>query len=192
MRTWIIIFWVFIIVALLVQLYDYNKSLDRAEVEHPQQKQFFFIAPSQVPVVPAAPPAQHSDAYLVQSDYTVDEDTPARGSFTCHVTLTNKGLKKAVAVQVDVRPFRGMRLGNEDAGHNQLRTLSDTDPLAQFGQWLAFPDIAPGQSVTEDVVFLNRPGAHPVVPGGSDGAVPGAAPVNLQPDIAYQTEKSQP
>jgi hypothetical protein len=54
-------------------------------------------------------------------------------------------------------------MGDEDVG--APKPLPDNDPASQFGQWVTFPDIAPGQSASGSVVFLNKgtmkPGSNP-------------------------------
>ena len=100
---------------------------------------------------------------------------PATGSFTCKVTLKNLGHAKAAGVQVSVRPFRGTRTGDEDVGQSPYHTRSDNSALAQFGQWLNLPDLGPGESSTQSVIFLSRPGVEP----GS----------NPSPEITFTSEK---
>jgi hypothetical protein len=94
------------------------------------------------------------------------------------VTLRNKGNAKAVGIQVSVRPYRGISKGDEDVGHTDLSLLSDSDPISQLGQWVTFPDLAPGESSTRNVVFVSR---NDVSPG-----------TNPNPEIQFQTEKTKP
>jgi hypothetical protein len=65
-----------------------------------------------------------------------------------------------------------------DVGSTDTSILSDSDPTSQVGQWVAFPDLAPGESSTRDVVFLGRTDVKP-------GA-------NPNPEIQFQTEKAKP
>jgi len=39
--------------------------------------------------------------------------------------------------------------------------ISDTDPAAQLGKWVTIPDLAPGQSSTNSVVFIDQPDKTP-------------------------------
>jgi len=175
-RKLIIAFWVFIVGMLLWQFYSYNKGLDQEAIDHPQQEHFWF---TNSVAAPAAPTQAHSDgADVQQTGFSVEDNAPGAGSFTCHVTLKNKGNAKAVAVQVSVRPYRGITRGDEDVGHTDMSILSDSDPISQFGQWVAFPDLAPGESSTQDVIFISRTDVRP-------GA-------NPNPEIQFQTEKAKP
>jgi len=176
LRKLIIAFWIFIGCMLLWQFYEYDQGLTQAEEAHPTQEHFFFYQTNLAPVAP--PPQRHDGAYVEQTSFTTRDNTPATGSFTCQVTLKNDGNAKAVGVQVMVRPYRGIRTGDEDMGHTPLGVLSDNDPLAQLGQWVTFPDLAPGESSTQSVVFLSHPDVQP-------GA-------NPNPDLVFQTDKSQP
>jgi hypothetical protein len=106
------------------------------------------------------------------------EGTPAIESFTCRVTLKNDGTETATGVQVWVRPYRGTRTDDENVGRSPYQVLSDNDPLSLFGEWVPFPDLAPGQSSTQSVVFVARQGMHP-------------GP-NSDPQIIFKTEKAAP
>ena len=175
-RKLIVAFWIFIVCMLLWQFYDYNQGLKEAAVEHPQQEHFWFT--NSVATAPAAPAQPKRDGPDVQqTGYSVEDNAPSAGSFTCHVTLKNKGNAKAVAVQVSVRPYRGITRGDEDVGHTDMSILSDSDPISQFGQWVSFPDLAPGESSTQSVIFLSRTDVRP-------GA-------NPNPEIQFQTEKAK-
>jgi hypothetical protein len=176
MRTWIIFFWVFIVGMLVWQFYSYNQGLTKQEEEHPTQQHFFFYQ-TNAASLPVAP-AKHADAYVEQTGFTVENDTPGRGSFTCHVTLKNNGEAKATGVQVKVRPYRGIEIGDADAGPNtqNVQKLDDNDPLSQMNQWVSFPDLAPGESSTQSAVFLAT-GNWP--PGD-----------NPKPEIVFDTAKT--
>jgi hypothetical protein len=187
---WIIAFWVFIIGMLVWQFYDYNKGLDQAAIEHPQQTHFYFIHSNNAPVAP--PPVQMNGPDVQQVGYTVQNNVPSSGNFTVNVTLKNMGNTKAVGVQIHIRPYRGMRLGDEDAGNSNLRILSDDDPLSQYGAWVSFPDLAPGESSTQSVIFLSHEGATPVVPGSSDMGIPGQPMEKIKPEIVFSAEQPAP
>jgi hypothetical protein len=186
-RKLIIAFWIFIGCMLLWQFYDYDKGLDRQALEHPTKTHFVYLPPTDKSAAPVAAHAEGAD--VQQVGYTVDENDPGNGSFTVHVTLKNVGNAKATGVQIHIRPYRGLRLGDEDAGVAKLRIIDDDDPLAQYGDWLSFPDLAPGESSTQKDVFLSK-GPHPVVPGISDMGVPGQPAKKLVPEIIFKSEKA--
>jgi hypothetical protein len=188
-RKLIIAFWIFIVIMLLWQFYTYNQGLTQEAIDHPQQEHFYFFHTNAAPVNAAE--QVHHGAYVEQTHYTVENNVPANGSFTVHVTLKNEGDAKAVGVQVRVRPYRGMRLGDEDVGNSPLRILDDNDPLSQFGQWVSFSDLAPGESSTQSVIFLSQGTAIPVVPGVSATGVPGQPMEKLTPEITFATEKAK-
>jgi hypothetical protein len=173
-RKLIIAFWIFIVVMLLWQFHTYNQGLAQDAVTHPQQEHFYFLPSNAAPVAPAQ--VHHDGAFVEQSNYSTENNVPASGSFTCHVTLKNVGNAKAVGIQISVRPYRGITTGNQDAGNSPLVILNDNNPLAQMGQWLSFPDLAPGETSTQDVVFLGRSG---VLPG-----------MNPNPEIIFETAKT--
>ena len=176
-RKLIIAFWIFIGCMLLWQFYTYDQGLKEAGITHPQQEHFWFT--NSVATAPAAPSPEHRDgADVQQTGFSVADNTPSMGSFTCQVTLKNRGNAKAVSIQVSVRPYRGISRGDEDVGHADMSVLSDSDPISQFGQWVSFPDLAPGESSTQNVVFIGRTDVRPGT--------------NPQPEIRFQTEKAQP
>jgi len=182
-------FWVIIIGILLWQFYSYNKGLDQQAIDHPQQTQFFFFKTNSAPVAPA--PVQKNGPDVQQVGYRVAENVPSDGNFTVYVTLKNVGNAKAAGVQVHVRPYRGMRLGDEDAGNSPLHILPEDDPLSQYGEWVYFSDLAPGESSTQSVIFLSRAGATPVVMGSSDTGIPGQPMEKIVPEIVFGPAKSQ-
>ncbi len=161
MRTLIYAFWAFIIIMLLWQAYNYNQSISDRATAQKEQHYFYFDTNVVNPAGPNPPPApvRHTGAYVVQSLYTVEQNQPSRGNFTCHVTLKNEGEAKAVNVQVQVRPYRGSRTDDEDLGV-KYAILNDNAPLAQIGQWVSFPDLDPGQSSTQSTVFFAQQGAQ--------------------------------
>jgi hypothetical protein len=154
MRKLIISFWVFIGIMLAWQFYTYNQSLNQEAVEHPQQEHFFFYNTS-------APAMQVNGPNVKQIGYWVEKSTPAQGMLTSHVVLKNVGTAKAVALQVMVRPYRGITIGDADNGMSTAHQLPESDPLSQMGQWIAFPDLAPDESSTQTVVFVARPDFEP-------------------------------
>jgi hypothetical protein len=175
MRKLIIAFWIFIVIMLLWQFYTYDQGLKQASIDHPQQEHFYFVHTNAAPGASSQAHIEGPD--IEQTAFVVENNVPGSGSFTCHVTLKNIGNAKAVGVQVNVRPYRGISLGDEDVGHATTATLSDDDPISQFGQWLTFPDLAPGESSTQSVTFTGR-----------NDAKPGRNP---KPDILFQTEKAK-
>ncbi len=176
-RQAIIAFWVIIVILLLWQFHTYNTGMTKQETEHPAQQHFYFYNRPAAPA--AAASAVHVDAADVeQTGFNVQMNTPYAGSFTCQVTLKNLGTLKATGVQVNVRPYRGVALGDVDNGRTLPGTLNDNDPVSQIGQWVGFPDLGPGESATETAVFLRR----------SDHS-PGTNP---QPEILFDTASKAP
>lgn len=160
---------------LLWQCYSYDQGRKMAAITHPQQEHFYFFPSNAAPVAPT--PAHRDGADVQQVGYTVQKDTPGTGSMTCHVTLKNEGNAKAVGIQIMVRPYRGVSNFDEDASSQQNIVVSDDDPLSKFGQWITFPDLAPGESNTQSVVFTSRTDFKPGV--------------NPTPTILFQTEKAK-
>ena len=162
---------------LLWQFYTYDQGLTQEAIEHPTQQHFWFT--NGAPSVAVAPSPTHRDgADVQQTSFMVQDDKPSAGSFTCQVTLKNVGNAKAVGIQVNVRPYRGITRGDEDVGHTDITPLSDNDPISQIGTWVTFPDLAPGETATQDAIFTSR---NDVRPG-----------TNSNPDIEFQTEKAKP
>ena len=148
-------FWIFIVVMLVWEFYSYNQGLTQAAVDHPKQEHFYFFHTN----APAAAAPQIKDGPdIVQTAFSVHTDEPATGSITCYVTLQNVGTKAATNVQVCVRPYRGVSTVDIDVGGGRGGVLSDDDPISLRSDWLAFPDLAPGQSITQTDVFLAQPG----------------------------------
>lgn len=174
---WIgIAFWIFIGVMLLWQFMSYNHHLDNvAAVQAQQDNHFYFYPPGQGPKpnsVTANPKQDGAD--IRQTDYAVDQDKPTPGYLTAHITLKNIGTMKASNVQVMVRPYHGATVGNPLIG-TDAHPLADSDPRSQIGQWVAFPDLAPGDSATETYVFY-----------GQGDLEPGSNP---NPQILFQSDK---
>jgi hypothetical protein len=168
-RKAIIAFWVFIIAMLIWQFYSYNQGLSEAAQAHPQQEHYFFMHTN----APAAAMPVSQNASLRQTAFTYQKDTPS-GNFTCSVTVKNIGLSKATDVQVRVRPFRGSLDGDEDNDQG-AKPFDENSQISQIGQWVSFPDIAPGESATEEAIFLTKIG---IIPGK-----------NPDPQITFLSEK---
>jgi hypothetical protein len=167
-------FWTFIVVMLLWQFYLYNQKLSAPDPAHPDRAHFFFYMPSKAAGTKGVPGA-HDGPYVEQTAFSVSDNTPTSGSFTCHVTLKNTGKAKAIDVEVRVRPFRGTSLNDVEDDKGETPPMDDNSPMAQFGQYVAFPDLAPGESSTQDAVFIKQP-------GGNYGK-------NPSPEIIYAPEK---
>jgi hypothetical protein len=165
-RWLIVLFWVFVIFMLLKGCYDTEAS--RAHQEELRQ------APPPVSAAPAPPPAPTAPAKVVQTSCMIEVDTPP-GSFTCEVTVKNVGGEKATGVEVHVRPFRGSRRGLVDIGP-MGPPLNENDPLSLMGTWIAFPDLAPGESSTQTATFPSQPNIMPSQ--------------NPDPDINYKSVPS--
>jgi hypothetical protein len=167
----IVIFWIFVVVMIFKQCHDSNTQLEQ-QTDGTQQHFFFSHPPEQkMRILPATNP----DADVEQVGFSVDDDTPSQGSFTCNVTLKNLGGKTATGVQVAVRPFRGGQYGDNNVGHAASGILPDDNPLAQLESWVAFPDLPPGHESTQSVIFLKQVGIRP----GN----------NPHPEINFQTAK---
>ena len=178
MRKLTIAFWIFIGCMLLWQFYSYNQGLTKAAVEHPQQQHFYFLPPGTPKNTAATPAPVHEGPYVVQTAFTVQPNTPAPGSFTCAVTLKNDGTAKATNVQVEVRPFRRVRLDDDDMGRDVETYLPDTDYRAQISSWISFPPLAPGESNTQTTTFLMRNDMNPGL--------------NPDPQIIFEPDKAGP
>lgn len=172
-RRFIYAFWAFVIIMLLWQAYVYNRNISRVDPLHPTQRQFFFYHTNAHAKV--SPPEERTGPDVQQVAFTVEDNVPGPSNFTCHVTLRNKGHAKAVNVQVQVQPYRGTTVGDEDVGPASIKPINDQSALAQFGQWVSFPDLAPGETSTQSAVFFKQNGAHP-------GR-------NASPQIIFQPEK---
>jgi hypothetical protein len=179
MRWAITLFWVFIGIMLIKQFYDYDQGRQKQLVAHPTPQHYFFNATTPPEFLPPAAKNPHlRSANVHQMRYWVEDHSGSTGSFTAYVVLKNLGNAKATGIQAQVRPYRGSMMGDVDGGHSSLHALSDNDPMSQFGQWINAPDLAPGESTTQTVVFVNHPGYGP----GS----------NPSPQILFETEKTNP
>ncbi|HEX4138847.1 MAG TPA: hypothetical protein VHY09_00750 [Candidatus Methylacidiphilales bacterium] len=168
-------FWIFIAVMLLWQFYTFNAKIS-APPEHPKPDHYFFYQGTKAAEAAAAA-AVHESAYVEQTGFTVENNTPNSSAFTCHVTLKNTGKTKAINVEVCVRPFRGAMDHDPDSGGNQdTKPVADNSPLGQMNQWVAFPDLGPGESSTQSVVFMKV--GNPPFFGD-----------NPKPEISFQPEK---
>jgi hypothetical protein len=157
-RWLILLFWVIVIGGLIKGAYDFDSNLQSKAAAHPTADETFFTP---LPGQASAPPAPADAADVQQVAFTTQDDTPGAGSFTCEVTLKNQGNEKARNIQIQVRPFKGAEVGTDEVGHTHPGVLSDTDPRSQLNDWLAFPDLAPGESSTQSIVFTSRPGVEP-------------------------------
>ena len=136
------------------ELYDYNNKLSTPDPLHPTQQHFFFYQHTASKV--SSGPVEHEGPFVEQTGFRVEDNTPTDSSFTCHVTLKNTGKAKAIGVEVCVRPFRGTLDGSEDSGPNTNTPIKDDSPRAQINQWVTFPDLDPGESSTQDAVFMKQ------------------------------------
>ena len=177
-RWLIAVFWIVVIGMLLKQCWVEQQQQATTDSEAPKPPQHFFFIPQPVPhALPSAPTPTLGPAVL-QTKFVVHPDSPGRGMFTCDVTLTNEGETIAHGVQIYVRPYRGIYEGNDSlgGGHTpKFQKLPDDDPLSQFGTWLNFPDLKPGETAMESTTFLNHPN---VLPG-----------LNPNPQINFEAPK---
>lgn len=146
---------------LLWQAYSFEMKSEK-EIEAKGPPKHFFFDPKMddayTPGGPATNAVIHMRAANVQQEtYWTTGDREA-GSFESHVVLKNRGNARAVAIQVEVRPYRGIPMG-EDGRKSYI--LPESDPLSQFGQWVSAPDLAPDESCTQTVTFVARPGYTP-------------------------------
>jgi hypothetical protein len=154
-RRLIWVFWIFVISMLLWQAYQYNQRLSAPDPQHPTDAHYFFYQPNPHANAAAAP-AVADGPDVEQTAFSVEDNTPTSSNFTCSVTLKNKGKAKAINVQVRVRPYRGQPVGDLDTGRADLRPVDENSALSQFGQWVEFPDLAPGESSTQTVMFVKQ------------------------------------
>ncbi len=148
-------FWIIVCLGIAWKAMSYNRHLDQAIVAAgPQQQHFFFIHGQTNTATQDAPPKPDgADVQQVGFSYTMY--SPSRQYVTCHVTLLNKGNRKATDVQILVYPYRGIILNADNDNHTDGHALLADNPLSQINQWVAFPDLDPGQMMTKDAVFLN-------------------------------------
>jgi hypothetical protein len=177
----IVAFWVIILLTAAWQFYTYNEKLSQPTAAAQAPQHFYFYPPgSRAPdQPPPAGPTAKPGADVRQTAYSVDLNKPTAGFMTCHVTLKNFGLSKALNIQVKVRPYRGATNEDGEASFQpKVYTLPDDDPISQIGDYVSFPDLAPGESETRDVQFA----IHTEVNPGT----------NPNPDIIFETDKSAP
>jgi hypothetical protein len=160
------------------QFYQYSESLSQlppgAVDPH---KRYVFIHTNGSPI-PAAP-APADGAFLKQVSYEVQNGVPNSAMMTCVVRIKNTGNATATGIQVEVRPYKDSVKGDENVGGmGSDEPIAPTDPRALMSQWITFPDLAPGQSATENAVFVAQ-----------DGYNPGKNP---NPQIIFQTAKPKP
>lgn len=185
-KRWLIVaVWIIIMGAFVTKFFSQDKRLGRSDdlsaVPSPTPQHFFALhGKGPGDEKPSLLKPGVADVRQVAFSYTLR--TPEAHYFTCHVTLMNGGALKATHVQVQVRPFRGIPMGNPDGGRfmgsDPNRAISDDNPVAQYNAWVSFPDIEPGQTVSRDAVFFNRPG---YTPGD-----------NPNPQIIFETDKPKP
>jgi hypothetical protein len=173
----IIVFWIFVATMLIWQFNDYNRSYGQAQAAMPQEDHAFFYNTNTAinPAEASKPKADGPD--VEQTAFSTEDNVPSPGNFTAHVTLKNIGTAKAVDIQIMVRPYRGIMMGDFDITMHPNTYLDDNDPLSQYGQFVNVPDLAPGESATVDAIFLDHP--H-LTPGN-----------NPKPQIIFGTEKAQ-
>jgi hypothetical protein len=158
-RWLIVLFWVLVGFVLLKQCADSGRKIAQEAGTAPP-RQYFFVAPPATKSLPGpAVPSPNADVHQV--GFTWKDNTPGQGLYTCQVTLRNDGTKPATGVSVHVRPYRGTMYGTNGEGHVGYRLLKDTDILSQYGSWVSFPDLKPGESSTQSAVFLDQPNATP-------------------------------
>jgi hypothetical protein len=173
LRWLILFFWIFVAAMLIKGFMDSESHRKQEAIEHPKQEHFFFTP---LPGQPA-PVAPNPNADVRQVGFGVQPETPP-GSFTCVVTVKNLGSKKAANIQEKVRPYRGSTVGNMETGHTGFHHIDENDPLSQLNSWVTFPDLAPGESSTQSVTFLNQFNVNP----GK----------NPQPEINFDADKTVP
>ena len=74
-----------------------------------------------------------------------------------------------------MRPYRGAGYGSIELGRGGFHILKETDPLSQYGTWISFPDLKPGESSSQSAIFFD----HPHVQAG----------FNPSPEINFETAK---
>ena len=154
-RTVTVAFWTFVVLMLIWQSYTYNNQVEISKT-HPG-KHYFYNSDSAFPT-----PPKTSAPDVRQVAYKVIRDSPQPGNFTVQFTVKNLGSVAATAIQVKVRPYLGFIQGDQDNGHVHGGTpISDNDPASQIGQWVALPDLAPGQSSSNSAVFIDQPNLSP-------------------------------
>lgn len=170
-RWLILLFWVFVLGMLLKQCHDSDTASQQSFQSHPAPAHFFFTPP---PKPPAAPPPPSPDGDVQQTSFVVLENNPGPGSFTCQVTVQNKGLSQAREIQVRVRPFFGAHKDDGGGRVNDTR-INGMDTITQIDTWVSFPDLKPGESSTQTTTFTDQPHVHPGF--------------NSQPEIKFETAK---
>jgi hypothetical protein len=168
-RWLILLFWVFVIGMLLKQCHDSDAARQQQFQVNPPPSHFFFTPPPKPPPPPAPPKA---GADVQQIRFIVQDNTPGPGTFTCQITVQNKGLSRAHNIQVQVRPFFGAHKDDEGGRINDT-SLSSVDTIQQMSTWVSFPDLNPGETSTQTTTFLDQLHIHPGY--------------NSQPQITFET-----
>lgn len=163
-NTLIFIFWAFVLSMLGYQMVqEYLKG----QAAHASYVARQVVTPPQA-TSPAAtlsstpPPPISPDADVRQIGYSVKGHSPTQ--FEAIITLKNVGGGTAAGVQIFVRPFRG---GDNSKNPGMDSTTPEDSPDSQYGEWVSFPDLAPGQEATQPFDFNARP-EHGISPGGND------------------------
>jgi hypothetical protein len=111
--------------------------------------------PGSVPPVPSA----NADVRLIRY---VMKQPPNTSAFTVDVTVQNVGQKKATAVQVKIQPYVGtMDTNKAQPGPDEIPAQPGGDPMVNSAQWVAFGDLAAGQTATQTLTFPMRGDAAP-------------------------------
>jgi len=174
----IVLFWVVVGSMLIWQFNDYNQTVTQQDQATMKPEHYFFYNTNVVD-----DPAHQSKPHPVgadvqQTSYSVEDNAPGVGSFTCHAILKNEGTVKAVDIQIFIRPYRKSMLIDGEMINHPTIYLDDNDPRSQFGQWVSVPDLEPGHSARVDAIFT-----------ATQGIPPGKNP---DPKIIFGNDKSNP
>ena len=173
-RWLIVVFWV-VVTALLLHECMQEDAIRVQQGNAEKKRQYFFVPPINAPKPASTPAPPVIGADVRQVSFTTKLNTPGTGSFTCYMTVRNVGLSPATSIRAYMRPYRGAGYGDLDIGTKKFHILKDTEPLSQYGAWVTFPDLKPGESNTQSAVFYD----HPNVKAG----------YNPNPEINFETAK---
>jgi hypothetical protein len=113
-------------------------------------------------LLPGSLPAARSPNADVHLTHFVTHLTPGQSDFTIDVTVENRGLKKATAVQAIIHPYVGTRDTLAKAnGPDEMPLQVGGDPMRNVTENVAFPDLDPGKSATQTMQFPMRSDADP-------------------------------